>query len=810
MAVLSFAQNDLVMRISLHTTIDDLVNVGALPKRVLPSFAVADVQTLGELIQQYPDQKRLLGLPGMGKRSCKQVLQLLATVSKYSPTAIVAPKVTELRMGSRCKQLLSNGYHTLMGGSDEVSAFLRRRFPSADSLLRAVMKSCDVLLPLDLQLSKEQNIEARNRLMNYLRGIDQLRPVGIYETRIKKVYLWRMEQMARHPFVLSRLEIVMHYLSPAKTKLFLLVYSQLVQVSPRHIQKLLQVELDCSSLISRVESPLSAISSIYQVKSSSKVAKEIFALHQQLKEAFDWVYLLDDSSALDELIRRRYSFLETDELNFVQGFYHAYKRLPQITLLLRYLQTTHVSEERAFALRQGIVDGVCYEPEDIMRQMGTIRKQVVALLSSKLSVLQKLDFSENSWNPYKQLLEFNFLLEDSPIWNRFIKRERFPGNMAMFCGLLSLWGDYAYFSVRGRGLIVNRTRLPHADVLAWLIWIEGLPKQVLKQDTVFSIKDWLTGLKGKEFHTCLRLLRELVVNVYGLPLQPDDTLVFQRNCKDYRDEIREILMTAGQPLSLSELSGKLSDRFPGVDFKGQELADWANSCSEVVRLRSGLIAWESLPLVRCTTIRQLVQKLLGSSDQPMSLKELIHTVQLYFPNTSKHSLGSSLLSDSAGRFINLGLGYYTVSRLDIATCGTGSFTGWLDSLQKYVQQHQHWPMYLGVGWSSDLQRLYEWTMAVQNGCITLSESEQEAWDNFVEVCSRSHIPTRADEYVFLDRCKRCKAYVKQYGSLPLSRLDNELFQFCYRLFHRKGEKLPFIDWASADLFDFFRRAGVMP
>ena len=141
MAVLSFAQNDLVMRISLHTTIDDLVNVGALPKRVLPSFAVADVQTLGELIQQYPDQKRLLGLPGMGKRSCKQVLQLLATVSKYSPTAIVAPKVTVLRMGSRCKQLLSNGYHTLMEGSDEVCAFLRRRFPSADCLLRAIMKT---------------------------------------------------------------------------------------------------------------------------------------------------------------------------------------------------------------------------------------------------------------------------------------------------------------------------------------------------------------------------------------------------------------------------------------------------------------------------------------------------------------------------------------------------------------------------------------------------------------------------------------------------------------------------------------------
>lgn len=73
----------------------------------------------------------------------------------------------------------------------------------------------------------------------------------------------------------------------------------------------------------------------------------------------------------------------------------------------------------------------------------------------------------------------------------------------------------------------------------------------------------------------------------------------------------------------------------------------------------GLSRWKHIsPL----TIRDFVYQLIRKAGHPLHVDEIIQQTQPYYPNNNAHSIYSSILSDTSGRFVQISPRMYDIKR----------------------------------------------------------------------------------------------------------------------------------------------------
>ena len=166
-----------------------------------------------------------------------------------------------------------------------------------------------------------------------------------------------------------------------------------------------------------------------------------------------------------------------------------------------------------------------------------------------------------------------------------------------------------------------------------------------------------------------------------------------------------------------------------------------------------------------SSVRDAIIRVLDSSDEPVSLDDIVNQVTLHFPTTSRNSIRTTMLSDGRSRFIQFtdnlyGLASKTYSQdFELSTDNSRiTYDERVIALKKFLSEKRRFPK--STSPSSDEISLARWLERCKERkevAELIARYEPEFWN---------------------DTCQKCENYIKShYGRLPSKDKAPELYKW---------------------------------
>ena len=248
-----------------------------------------------------------------------------------------------------------------------------------------------------------------------------------------------------------------------------------------------------------------------------------------------------------------------------------------------------------------------------------------------------------------------------------------------------------------------------------------------------------------------------------------DTLHILPKKYDVAAIVYTIVSEADTPLTLQDIIRIASEQYPRYPFQEDEVRIALREDTRIQYIRRGALQSQYLLASRNapTSIRDAVVKVLGNSDIPVLLDDIVSYVLAYFPNRSKNSIRTSLLSDGQNRFIQYEGGRYGLSSrtyppefVQIVDSSRMSFAERLILLKKFLDEKCRFP---SVD-SSDGQEVdfAKW--------IDRNQDRQEVKDLIGKYAFD----------IWASQCMRCEYYIiKHNGKIPPKDKEPQLYKWLF-------------------------------
>ncbi|MGM9798686.1 MAG: hypothetical protein ACI3ZY_14150 [Parabacteroides sp.] len=343
---------------------------------------------------------------------------------------------------------------------------------------------------------------------------------------------------------------------------------------------------------------------------------------------------------------------------WIQTYYTTHQHWPLFYLLINYFRNSTAQQDLLYAYRYGLTDGKAHTFREIGKQFG-----MSAQNASQIGQPDKLQFYNTQigtsleWKfTYQSLYELGFLHKQSNAFLQLCEEEHLSITFAQFARLAPLITPYCSYPIKGEECI-----LIHPEMVT--------PTEV--ESYIQEADHWLTNPK-KARVTIEQMVKPVpkkkraiaaAITTYYLKFKgksiTDSTVSLLSKQDELKHQIQQILADHGKPMKPSEIAARVTLEHVSLSSIRTMLSTEKEFVLLMNRGTYGLSRWKHIsPL----TIRDFVYQLIRKAGHPLHVDEIIQQTQPYYPNTNAHSIYSSILSDTSGRFVQISPRMYDMKR----------------------------------------------------------------------------------------------------------------------------------------------------
>lgn len=755
------------MELTKDTTIESLYEANMISVRAFNCLRRARLETIGQIAYEYPDRERLMDVRSIGVKTAKEINELMSAYERQQHGERPSSKdILFARLGERYGQELSQAYQRFLTGDEVVSAYLMERFPTVADLHSMILSDGDALKTLNLDLSKEQNLEVRKRFIEYLSTAERLRSLGAAAPSVCRAYLDRLAELRADRLGLSYIDLYRHFLTESQRELVTLAYQELLEddLSGRAMQFLAQHAPTLEGMIALFTATDKDYLTMAGGRNIKVTIQEVRALVERLRVRFDELYKREQEDLERSVCGKRFPFLQPEQQQFVLDFQRAHDRLPLFYLLLYYLIYSRNRYDIYYVWYHGLSCGVPFSRKELSETFGVSPERVRQLLAKGPAATGVPLVTKSDWTPYQSLLGRLYFLPEDPDLKALIESEQLPLDERGAVALLNVVVPHEVVQVKGLTVVLNQGLLPHLRVDALEKSLDEIMQGTYTRDTQVPITTCLDYLEGDELEQGRLFAAWVLREGYHAQLKEDREIVCAKNKDDVRTNLMDWLREAGEPLSLDALYALYLQDCPEDPVSPDKLR-WVLLNTEGIKAigksgRYGLSDWED---VFFGTIRDLVYQTLSSSEEPVEPAALLQVVLTHFPNTSMHNLQSSLRTDK--RIVQFEENLYGLAEKSYSEqytlCSKDSkrfFKRFIHDLRLFAQVNKRLPLWGGSEKETQLRRtMYK----LENDVLkSVTPEQKREYATFLRACEQVGYPSTKADVDFRDSCQELMGFME--------------------------------------------------
>ena len=820
------------MQIDFDTTIQNLYDTGVISVRTYNCLRYAGLATIEEVMNFAVPRERLLKLRNFGKKSFEEIVPLLEQVriKNSIPVPTTAEEVFGM-VGDTIAAMMRDAYDMLFVENDKVIQCFKNQYPSVADLHCAVMGDIEALMRIISGFSEEDNKEYRGLFIRYLdEAINRMVEGQRSRVEICMEYMARRTQLENILTEFSYKDKVDYFMTPCAHNFFNSVYIDMCEkkLSVRAKNFVHQVAPNFEDLVPYFEAPLAKYKMLCPGQSMKKTLTEVFNFNQQLKNEFDRYWPMTDEELQVEIVKRDFPYLNSVERRFVIEHRRSYGINPLFFILYNYMRISELRNDKVFSLYYGIFDDKERSIDELAQIMGLTRERIRQIITNKQEVQDTELITTDEWVHYEKLLSLPFITSETKEYQDIKNRENLQFDFRVFARLTQLLGDH-YFNIAVKNneritelhsfpnqyeaevignvaIVINQKKVPSINVRECVDSLNELVSSRYTNDTYIRIESCLNGVSDAEKNDAIDIMTYIAKEALGLEVNMKREIYVRKNYIDIAEDLYNILMHKGEPMSLDELYEAFKLLYPNHKYTdASQIRPFLLRHPRIKPIgrssRYGLDSWN----IFYGTIRDLLIEQLEDVNTPLHIEQLYEAVCEHYPNTSIRSLETTMKDDSLNRFVQFNDGFYGLKSKQYddayeqinAERQRFRFDERFIEFRRFIEAYNRYPVSSNGAQEASL---YRWLYNVQNDILDVTDIQKQQLEEAMKQDEQEYIPRNALENDFRNNCRDYKAYINSHYALPTITTEPDLYNWMMR---SKANYDSYVDHRRKYLTDLF-------
>ena len=762
------------------TTIQELLDNGIISKRTSNCLTYAGYTTIGDIVAENEDLKDLLHIRNLGPKSYTEICDVIFNVKNNMLTSQIEVLPAETQKIFDC---IDEAFEQTVSNNSIISEHLKSNYSTSRDLHKALINNFEIALKIEPDLCLDDNISLRKQYLSFIsRTIANLEIKELSEKPIYPLYKRLETELGLRINEFTIYEKAHYFMSAQLHKCIESTYMKMLQnkLSLRARNFANSYLPSFENIIIYFDKPIGAYSQICPGKWMKKTLYEIYNFNQDFKKIY--LQLCDESD--DELndwqILQKYPYLLSGQRHFVKQFISEHKHVPIFFILYEYLRISEDRTDKIFSLLHGLFDNKKRTLNEIAQVYNVTRERVRQLSLKRTSIQASIDYFVNDLSMYNSVFELPFICEDTERFVQIRAEEKLTYSFDVFAAILSQITDFKIIEANEHTIAINnKSNLSRLPINDYILTLESLSKSKFAQETSVPIGNITHHKTGDSDLT--QLISFIANKAFGLVVE-DEQILFSQNYIDISEELYQILLRKGEPMSVSDIFSLFKIKYPDHPFSEPLQIKpylYHNEHIRSIGKQSlyGLDFWKNIYF---GSIRDLMYEIISSSDEPVDIGQIYEQVIEYFPKTNIRSIASSMQSDSLNRFVSFGDGYFGIKEKEYGTEFTErrvfqryNFEDRMNSFRDFVDTYHRFPLSTGGEEEASLRR---WYYNVENYIIDIpSEEALDDFLNMIEHYNQMGIPRTGYESEFLNNCERYQEFINSTYKLPSAKNGEDLY-----------------------------------
>lgn len=836
------------MIITLDTKIKDLYDNEFISVRTYNGLRYEGYVSLKDIQEKHTNLTDLLRIRNFGKKSLYELAEVFKLVPQIKQEDIddsdfsgfskkFYAKFGNLEILSSIEKVISESFETHFNVQLSSLSLIKENHLSGISLFYNLFSDYQYFFRVYPSLTYNENIEIRKILYSFLTSIlvsltqlednykikqEQLYKSGLDSLSViaewknfKNFLLTPLLELCNYikdkVEYISDIDKFTHFLAPIQKEFFENEYRLALSkasirtnnVANRYLSNIITV-------VGLLEDPIHSLSSNKNFpatgnKSRTKIELTQILLH--LKDKFDEIFQLEESSIQMFSIKKDYPFLINSQRAFILEFEQEFGYKPYFYILFNYLRVASNDDRniRMFCKFFG-VSVPAQTLTDIANQENLTSERVRQIIAKGIKIIRNIvnvDISK-----YKHIIDKQFFLCDDSDYLELIKRERLSCSFIAFGELLKIFAPFEVISFDTFEIIKRSNLFEHKSLFKIIGQLTTFNSERKAEDKIVPFTHFYPKINDSE-----KALLAVIINFLVIPnvCIYEDNLIFKQTYIDTKLEIIKILEEHGEPMFLDEIFEKFKRKYPGHKYNSaNQLRASMKSPIKAIgkQSRYGIETWDN---IFWGSIRDLLINCLVNSVLPLHIDELLKEVLVHYPSTNIKNIASSMSSDESDRFVQFEGGYYgLVERVypekfvKSPIIHRYKFEERLQMFKDFVNTYQRFPLSNGGEFEASLQR---WYYNISNVVLEITEEQLIQFNNMVSYYESRYIPRSGYEIEFLNNCNDYKAFIKMFHIPPDRNNGEELYYWLIRSKENYNSYTDFRRVYFSDLLTFISSYG---
>ena len=835
------------MIITLDTTIRDLFDNELISVRTYNGLRYEGYISIKDIQEKHTDLTDLLKIRNFGKKSLYELTEVLKLVHNIKQENIddldfskkFYFKFGDLEKLTTIENIICESFEANLNIELSSLSLIKETHLSGISLFYNLFSDYQYFFRVYPSLTYNENVEIRTILYSFLKSIlDSLAQLDdSYKSNIKQVYksglynpnkIEDYNKFKKHllspllelyNYIKDKVEYVSYidkftyFFKPIQKEFFENEYRlALSKASVRTSNVANRYLSNIITVVGLLEDPIHSLSNnknlpaiISSNKSRTNIELTQILLH--LKDKFDEIFQLEESSIRMFSIKKDYPFLINSQRAFIQEFEQEFGYKPYFYILFNYLRVASNDDRDIRILCKFF--GVSFPLQsltDIANQENITTERVKQIVTKgiiKVPNIVKIDISK-----YEQIIDKQFFLCDDPDYLELIKRERLSCSFNAFGELLKIFAPFEVISFDSLEIIKSTNLFERKSLSKIIEHITKYNRERKAEDKVVPFTHFYPKINDSE-----KALLAVIINFLAIPnvCIYEDNLIFKQTYIDTKLEIIKILEEHGEPMFLDEIFEKFKRKYPGHKYNSanQLRASMKPPIKAIGKQsRYGIETWDN---IFWGSIRDLLINCLVNSVLPLHIDELLKEVLVHYPSTNIKNIASTMSSDESDRFIQFEGGYYGLVEREYPEKFVKSpithrykFEERLQMFKDFVNTYQRFPLSNGGEFEASLHR---WYYNISNDVLEITEEQLIQFNNMVSYYESRYIPRSGYEIEFLNNCNDYNAFIKMFYILPDRNNGEELYYWLIRSKENYNSYTDFRRMYFSDLLTFISSYG---
>jgi hypothetical protein len=825
------------MQINSNTTLQELFNNGIISVRTQNILLNIGIETIEDLLSFAKEPEDLLKITNFGKKAYNEVAPIIQEIRKRDDlmSQQTANSMFEA-LSTDVRNILTDVFEALSHKDSDITNFFKKDYPTVALLHSTMMNGNEATITINERLNFLENIELRRMYALYLdKVINRLEQNSLTDNDVCVTYKERAAYLSDKIESFSYEDKVKYFMTDDARKFFQMLYVEMRNKQNMRTKSFLEeFAPDFQALLPLFNEPLERYKILFPGKHLNITLAYVFDFNGLLKMKFDHYWQINAEEVRVTKVKNNFPYLNYSEQDHIIEYKEKHGIYPLFYVLHKHMCLSTDRNNKIFSLLYGIADGKEHSINEVAEIMNLTCERIRQLTMCNVEVHKALVINNEKWKHYNSLLSLPYVTEETKEVKEIMAREGLEYDFSTFARLMQLLGSRNFkmkvrkannttetiniinqYETRHVGetfVVVNRKKMPKfkptlsAEILCTLLSAR------YSCDSYVDLNDCLGDISDEERILSLELLL-YIGRKMGLNIDENNRIFVPQNYIDVKNEIYDMLVKKGEPMSLNEIFDTFKSKYP--DFKYKEPENIRRFIFENKHIKAignsscyGLEEWDN---VYFGTIRELLISLLEASDDPIHLKELYKAVKVYYPKTTLVSLDSSMKADLHKRFIAFQNRFFGLR----AKTYDKMFKEWvyehvpfesrIREMHKFIAQKNRFPV---ASKNEKENSLYNWYHYIRVNIDKISPEERAELEGLIKHYHDLFVPRNLTEHTFFVNCKLYKAFVEKHHVLATITKDEMLYNWFKRSRSRSQIYKDFRQIYMDDLYVYLRSQGI--